>query len=108
MNQCKYDLLFSAYCESTETVLEHISADVSVYDIERVVLQGSEGYVTVDSGDTFGFHIAGSDVTVFSVRLWTQFADHITVKLLRGKDVYPPVDVSVVINLIKNINESQN
>ena len=71
------------------------SADVSVYPEEfgRSPLQGADE-VTVESGDKFGFHIDGTLVTVFSIRLWTQFADIITVRLFGSKGEYPPVDVS--------------
>lgn len=71
------------------------SPDITVYpaSLGRAPLQGG-GVATIDAQETVGLHIDGANITVFSVRLWTQYAEKVIVKLMSSKGTYPAVDVS--------------
>ena len=98
--------VLSAYCENDEEVLGADSADVSVYPdiMGRAPLRGA-GETLVESGSTIGFHIDGSLITVYSLKLWLEFADEVHIKLLASKDAHSAVYVSYVRNM--NIYDRQ-
>ena len=61
-------------------------------------LQGA-GETIVKSGDIIGFEIYGTEIIVFSVKLWTELADEVHVRLLNSKDAHSVVHVSYLGNI---------
>ena len=75
--------------------------DVSVVpqDHGRAPLQGG-GEAKVQSGEKIGFQIEGSLITVFSIRLWVQYADTCALTLMESQGG-KVVDVSHYWKVVK-------